>query len=222
MSYVPMAPISQLLPYILPKAPTVPLPFAEFQARLAAIEFCERTRCWRQIVNSNLNSAKGCVVVPAGATIHEFETATLNGKPLTATQFTDTNPDELTGEQNEGEAEYITQIVPGTVTVYPFERGKLRLSCFLKPRHGQSIGLDSTNPLADGFNVLPEFMVTQYATALADGALYRIMSTNKQDFTDFEMAAVHKNAFDEACDSHFGSNIRGQQRAPLRVKPRWM
>lgn len=222
MSFSMTANISELLPYILPKAPTVPLPYAEFQARLAVIEFCERTRCWRQILKTNLTTNGSAMIAPINATIHEFEEVTLNGNILTPTQFTEMDPDELTGEESAGPAKYIAQVTPGHVSVYPFETGTLRVSCFLKPQHGQSVGTDATSPLSDAYNVLPKFMVTQYASALADGALYRIMSTNKQDFTDFEMAAVHKAAFDEACNKHFGSNLRGQQRAPVRVKPRWM
>lgn len=216
------SPISDLLPYIIPQAPTVPTPFAEFQARLAVIEFCERTRCWRQIITVRLN-AKGCArITPIGATIHEFEEAVLDGVTLIPSQFTVTDAEELTGVSNKGQAKYITQIAPGEVSVYPIQEGTLRVSCFLKPRHGQMVGTNTAKPLDDEYNVLPAFMVTQYAEKLAHGALYRIMSTPKQDFTDMDMAAVHKSAFDIACGSHFSSNMRGQQRAPVRVKPRWM
>jgi len=214
--------ISELMPYILPKAPTVPLPYAEFQARLAVIEFCERTRCWRHIMQTNISASGTTFVTPLTATIHEFEEVTLDGQILIPTQFTDVQPEELSGERQAGRAKYISQLTPGQVAVYPPQAGKLRISCFLKPRHGQAIGCNEDDPLADAYNVLPAFMLTQYATALADGALYRIMSTNNQDFTDMTMAAMHKMAFDAACDRHFGSNMRGQQRAPIRTKPRFM
>lgn len=222
MSQTFMTRIADLMPYILPKAPTVPLPFASFQARLAVIEFCERTRCWRHIIEKNLGASGTAIVTPLSATIHQFEEATLNGAVLTPTQFTDVQPTELMGATEAGVAKYITQINPGTVAVYPAQAGTLRLSCFLKPRHGQNIGCDASDPLADGFDVLPAFMVTQYATALADGALYRIMSTSGQDFTDLTMAGIHKAAFDSACNDHFGTNMRGQQRAPIRTSARFM
>lgn len=217
-----IVPISGLMPYILPKAPTVPLPFAEFQARLAVIEFCERTRCWRHIMQATLEATGRTSLNSLTATIHEFEEATLDGYLLTPTQFTDVEPIELYGEAQSGRAKYISQITSGEVAVFPPQAGSLRVSCFLKPRHGQAVGLDEDDPLADAYNVLPAFMVTQFATALADGALFRIMSTPGQDFTNFEMAAMHKMAFDAACDRHFGSNMRGQQRAPIRTKPRFM
>jgi hypothetical protein len=222
MSAVQTAPISQLLPYILPKVPTAPLPFVEFQARLAVIEFCERTRCWRQIVTINLTANNATVAAPSYATIHEFESVTLNGRPLEPTQFTEADPVELMGPQTDAQAKHVAQIAPGQVAVYPFEAGTLRISCFLKPRHGQSIGGDAENPLTDAFNVIPAFMVTQYAEKLAAGALARILNTEKTDFFSPQMAAQYRAAFDEACDSHFGSNMMGQQRAPMRVKPRWM
>ena len=222
MTAIQISPFSDLLPYILPNVPTAPLPFVEFQTRLAVIEFCERTRCWRQIITTNIAANNATVIAPSYATIHEFEAVTLNGRPLEPTQFTEAAPDELMGPQTEAQAKYVAQIAPGQVAVYPFEAGTLRISCFLKPRHGQSIGGDVEDPLADAFNVLPAFMVTQYAEKLAAGALARILNTEKTDFFSPQMAAQYRAAFDEACDSHFGSNMMGQQRAPMRVKPRWM
>lgn len=219
---IPMAQISDLMPYILPHVPAAPTIWAEFQTRLAVVEFCERTRCWRQIMVKNIPVSGRVMIAPHGATIHEFEEATLDGCDLTPSQFTATDPDEITGDETQGQAKYITQINPGEISVIPASSGKLRVSCFLKPRHGQAIGYDPENPLDDVNNVLPQFMVTQYAEALACGALYRIMATPKQDFTDLKMAGEHKANFEEACNRHFASNMRGQQRAPMRVKARWM
>lgn len=222
MTTIQMTAIADLLPYIIPKAPTVPQPFAEFQARLAVIEFCERTRCWRQIVNTTVGTNNTTVIAPQFTTIHEIEEATINGRLLEPTQFTEAQPDELYGEQAPSQAKYIAQIAPGEVALYPFETGTLRVSCFLKPRHGQSIGADPQNPLADAYNTLPAFMVAQYAEKLAAGALARILATENADFFSPQMAAVYAGQFDEACNRHFSSNMRGQQRAPTRVKPRWI
>lgn len=219
---ITLSPIAELLPYILPAVPQVPRPFAEFKARKAVIEFCERTRCWRQIVTVNVTANNAMIIAPPNSTIHEFEEATLNGRELTPTQFTELAVVELTGMEDSAQAKYVTQIAPGQVAVWPFETGVLRVSCFLKPRHGQSIGGDPDNPLADDYNVLPSFMVAQYATALAAGALSRIFETRGQSFYDPALAGKHRAEFEQACDRHFGSNMRGQQRAPIRVKPRWI
>lgn len=222
MTAVQITRIADLLPYILPKVPTAPLPFVEFQARLAVIEFCERTKCWRQIITTTLAANNRTLIASPTATIHEFEEVTLNGRPLQPTQFTEAEPDELRGPQEAAQAKFVAQINPGQVSVYPFEAGTLRVSCFLKPRHGQSIGGDPDNPLADAFNVLPAFMVTQYAEPLAAGALARILATERTDFFSPQMAAAYRAQFEDACNSHFSAHMKGQQRAPIRVKPRWM
>jgi len=213
---------SELLPYILPYAPAVPTPIAEFSARLAVIEFCERTRCWRSLSESPVDERGRAIITPPGATIHEFEEALLDGCELTATQFTETEAEELTGKESQGQARYISQINPGEIIVHPVQQGVLRLSCFLKPRHGQAVGEDPENPLADAFNVMPQFMLTQYSEHLASGALARIMGTPKQDYSDAAMAGYHAQRFDAACNSHSSTNMRGQQRAPIRVKARFI
>lgn len=211
-----------LLPYILPKVPTAPNFLVEFQARNAVIEFCERTRCWRQLITTSVGSDGKARVTPLGVTIHEIEEAYLDDTLLEPTQFTGLEPDELTGQTTKAQAKYISQINPGEVIVFPKETGTLRISCFLKPKQGMDIGSDPSNPLADANNIMPEFMLTQYAEKLAAGALYRIMSIPKQDFTDMKSAAVHKAEFDAACDSHFSTSIKGQQRTPLRTKARFI
>lgn len=223
MAAIQLTRIADLLPYILPKVPTAPLPFVEFQARLAVIEFCERTRCWRQIISQQITDTNNvAIVAPALVTIHEFEEVTLNGRPLQPTQFTEANPEDLFGPQEAAQANYVSQIAPGQVGVFPFEPGLLRVSCFLKPQHGQTIGTNPSNPLDDPLNVLPAFMVAQYAEKLAAGALARILATERTEFFSPQMAAKYQNDFEEACNSHFSSNMTGQQRAPIRVKPRWM
>lgn len=222
MSAVQITRISDLLPYILPKVPSCPLPYAEFMARLAVIEFCEKTRCWRQIIEATVAENNATLIAPQGSTIHEFEEVTLNGRELTPTQFTDVVSAEMQGPQPNAQANYISQIAPGQVAVYPFEPGVLRVSCFLKPRHGQAIGLDAAAPLDDAYNVLPSFMVAQYAESLAAGALARILETERSDFFNPELSQKYRGDFFAAIGSNFRSNVRGQQRAPLRVRPRWM
>lgn len=213
--------LTEFLPYVLPYAPKCPRPTAEFALRRAAKVFCERTRCWRHITTQTLTTQGSIVVAPSYATIHEFETATLDGAPLTPTQFTDIDPDELTGSTKVGKPEYITQIEPGLVSVYPFAQGLLRVSLFLKPRAGNSFGSDPLDPLHDSFNVVPDFMLIQHADSIASGALALILSVPDQPFTNEEKALFYSAAFEKACGASFQSNIRGQQRAKVRTKPRW-
>lgn len=222
MTLTPLVSTQTLLPYILPDATGCPSFVAEFEARKAVIEFCERTRCWRHVVSVTLDAESKAIVAPDNTTIHEFEKALLDGVELTPTQFTAVDSEELYGTEITGPAKYISQIEPGQVLVHPSDTGTLRVSCFLKPKHGQSMQSDADNPISDAYNVFPAFMLAQYADSLAAGALSAILFKPNKPYTDYERAAVFRAKFEAACNGAFQSNIRGQQRAPLRVKPNWL
>ncbi len=221
---LPTTRLTEFLPHVLPHALRCPRPVAEFMLRQSAIEFCKRTRCWRHIVTITLTAPDQGIAIaaPAFTNIHEIETATLDGRTLTPTQFTTIQPDQLTGETMAGQPEYITQIDPNTVCVFPYGTGVLRLSLFLKPAEGKSFGTDAADPLHDAFNVVPPFMLTQYAEALAAGALSRILMIERQSFSSPEKAAINMAKFDEACGASHTTSMRGQQRAKLRTPPRFM
>lgn len=218
----PTTPLASFLPYVLPEAAACPSPTAEFQLRLAAIEFCERTRCWRHLTSVAVSAENSTLAAPALTTIHEFEEATFDGKLLVPTQYTAIEAEALKGELREGQPTHITQTEPGKVTIYPYAAGTLRLSMFLKPQHGTLFGFDPVNPLRDALNVVPPFMLEQHAAALAHGALARILILPRQTWTDPERAAFHRTMFDRAIGACSTSNMRGQQRAPVRTVAQWI
>ncbi|GGE24279.1 hypothetical protein SAMN05421774_10862 [Gemmobacter megaterium] len=218
---LPVIRTAVFLPIILPQAPGCPRFFAEQAARLAAIEFCERTRCWRHIIEVSLTANGQAIVAPDYSAIHEIEEATHDGAPLTPTQWTDTDPDELTGAVQIGRPRYLTQIDQNTVSIYPFQAGLLRVSLFLKPRSGQLFGTDPNDPLHDAYNVVPEFLSIQKAEAITDGALARILATPEERWTDPKRAMFHLERFERACNSAFSTHMRTQTRAKIRTTARW-
>lgn len=218
----PTTPLASFLPYVLPEATACPAPTAEFQLRMAAIEFCERTRCWRHLTSVVVSAENTTIAAPALTTIHEFEEATHDGRLLTPTQYTEVEAEALKGELREGQPQYITQTEPGKVTIYPYAAGTLRLSMFLKPQHGTLFGADPVNPLRDALNMVPPFMLEQHATALAHGALARILRLPGETWTDGERAMFHHSKFEAAVGACSTSNMRGQQRAPVRTKAQWI
>lgn len=218
----------QFLPMIMPYAPGVPVMTAEHNVRLAAIEFCERTRCWRHAVDVTFTDENHlAVAAPDYATIHEFEFAVFKGenmdrRQLVPTQYSDIAPDGL--DLHAGSApEHITQAEPGLVTIFPFAEGTVSLSVFLKPRHGQDFAnAANTAPLQDFYNQVPDFMLTQWGEPIAAGALSRLLMMPGQKWTDPKMGAFRMQQFDNACSRHFSQNIIGQQRAPRRTKPNFV
>ncbi|MDO8983017.1 MAG: hypothetical protein Q7V03_05215 [Cypionkella sp.] len=191
--------------------------------RDAAIEFCERTKCWRVITDAYLVENGEAMVTPATATIHLIEEATWNGHILQPVQYTDIRPDELTGNTTQSPPAYVTQIEPGKVQIYPFQVGGiLRISAFLKPRADSIYNSDAANPFDDANAVVPDFLFMQDAESIAFGAIARIMAVPEHRFSNDQKSLYYRQMFNEACDRRFSRHMRGQQRAPLRVKASWM
>lgn len=220
---MPTTPLSAFLPRVLPYAPGCPDILAVSHLRDAAIEFCERTKCWRSITSTTMAANSQAMITPATATIHLIEEATYNGQPLTPVQFTDIGPDELTGLVTVSAPSYITQIEPGKVQVYPFVAGGvLRVSAFLKPRADSVYNGNAADPFQDANAVVPDFMFMQDAEAIAQGALARILAVPEHRFSNDQKANYYRQMFERACDSRFSRHMHGQQRAPIRTKGDWM
>ncbi len=211
--------LTEFMPLLMPNCPACPEPVAEQALRLAAAEFCERTRCWRHITERTIRRSESCIVAPEYATIHEIENASFDGLPLTPTQFSDV---DLGAEaQGDGTPQYITQSGPDRLIVMPFREGRLTISLFLKPRVGtdglvlDTYGQDTDDPA----NQVPEFLFTQHAETLVNGALWRILSLPGQPYSNPTRAAECLAMFERKVDGHFAMNIRGQHRAPARSRP---
>lgn len=201
------------LPLVLPYCPQCPDFIAEQQVRFAAIEFCERSRAWRHMITVSLTGPEGEMVAPEFAAIHEIEFANFNDQPLTPVQFSTINPNQT------GRPRYVTQVSPNALTVSPYdEPGDLEVSVFLKPLANMAFETTPGRPIADRFNVVPKFMLDIHGTAIARGALSKILAIPGEPWSDPRMALKHEADFRENMDAAFRWNMRGQQRAPIRTK----
>jgi len=216
--------LAEFLPYVWPHAPGAPQPTIETALRQSAIEFCERTRCWRHMATVELTTENtAAVIAPDYAAIHQFEfvtfASTLTDKiELVPTQFSDLAPGGFTRDEG-GVPAHITQAGPNTAIIFPFMPGTLEVSCFLKPRFGQEMaGAGVFAPLEDRFNIAPEFLLSQWGEAIACGALSKLLLVPQQRWTDPRRAAYFLGRFERYCDQHFSSNLTGQQRAPRRSR----
>lgn len=221
--------LSEFLPYVLPNAPGAPEVVAEKYVRMAAIEFCERTRCWRKITNVELtDESTVALVAPAYAAIHAIEYASFSSEtmaktPLTPTQYSDLADRHRSDLESGGAPRYITQVNPNSVTVFPLAAGSLEVSLFLKPRMGQSFEAGTPDdPIVDVYNQAPGFLLTQWGEAIACGALSKILMQPQTRWHDPNRAAAYLQKFERACDSHFSAGVIGQQRAPRRTRFRFL
>lgn len=204
-----MTDLDVFLPRILPYAPGCPEPTAFAAIILAAQQFCERTRLWRDEDQFNITpSSCNVVCVPEGAVLFEIEHALLDGRPLEPISVGDLDrdtPDWRTREASGGR--WITQTEPGAVLVVPKCSGSLLLTTTLKP--------------AEEADQLPDFLAREHRQVIADGALAEILMTPNQPFTAPDRAQFYAMRFENRLGQLSTASIKGQQRAPTRTRPQF-
>ena len=201
-----MKPIDDFLPLILPRATGCPEPIAFDAIRQAAIEFCERTRIWRD-TDQFMADEFGDIFAPAQSVVYQIEDARFDGRRLIPIGVQDLNgmyPDcdwtTKTGEQ----PQYVTQLHPDTIKVVPSMSGMVTLTLLLKP----------TNNAQE----LPDFIFDQYARTIADGALAEILMIPGQPYTNPQGGAMYSQRFQQRLDSLQVQGLKGQQCAPIHTK----
>lgn len=205
-------PLADFLPLVTPFALSVPDPVATHYVRQAAIDFCSRTRAWREVSEfASTGAVSQALTVPAQSSLFEIERAwfrmsnTARWEQLERIPYTEIDQNQLTEAVAENaQAQVISQSGYNTVTILPRTTGFCKVSMFLKPKSD-----------ADS---LPDFLFADFMTTIADGALSYILLLPEQPFTNPSLAGIKLTMFNQACDAHFARNIRGQHRAPLRLK----
>lgn len=204
-----MIELDVFLPKIMPYVPGCPEPTALAAIIKAAQEFCERTRLWRDEDSFTLTPTSCNVVcAPDGADLYEIEHASIDGSPLTPISLNELNHSTPRWrELDTGQGHWITQIEHGSLVVVPRCRGNLRLSTFLRP--------------SDDADHLPDFLSKLYSKCIADGALAEILMLPGQPFTAPDRAQFYSMRFEAKLSELTNRTIKGQQRAPTRVRANW-
>lgn len=205
-----------LLPFVLPFAPSAPDPLCERYIRQAAIDFCRRTRSWRDVQDIEVTGDESEILMaPPYASIHEIEAAhfkiagAARWEELRAVPYADLEQSLLDEAPTDKTIPSVfSQSGFDAVTIAPRAAGTLRLIAYLKPTQTAEYG--------------PDYLFDRYSSEIADGALSHILMIPEQPFTNPNLAAFKAGIFNAACDHNFALNVRGQQRAPVRVKSSFM
>ena len=201
-----MKDIDLLLPHVMQYAKGCSDPIAVHHLREAAQRFCESTNSWRAEDEFTVAAGvDGVVVVPQDSTLHALESARFNGTkidPVSLSWLDDHMP--RWREIESSAAKYITQTEFDTVQLVPKAAGTLALVMLLKP--------------SEEAQQLPDFLIDKYATTIAAGALENILLLPRQPFTNPALAGVFAQRFKDATGRRFAIGLKGQQRAPIRVK----
>ncbi|WP_104019127.1 hypothetical protein [Roseovarius nitratireducens] len=210
----------EFLPLVRPHAPGAAIPNMTQALRKAAIEFCEKTRCWRYRVNVQVTRQDYPVVTPAYAEIHEIERAEFDGNRLTPVEYDDLTFQELS-QAEAGVPHLITQMTYDQVAIVPFATGSLSLSLFLKPRHGDNMTTGTDGLPSNFYDLVPEVLYSRFGETIASGAIARLLIIPQQPFTNLDLAAVHQAKFEDGVSRFNAANVRGQHRARPRVRASW-
>lgn len=205
-----MKDLDTFLPHVLVVAPGCAEPTAISALRQAAIQFCEATRAWRYEDEFQV-SGKDCsvVCVPVDAELFQIETVTFNGQQLEPISISELDRKSRTWRDDEvdGTPRYYTQVEFDTIQVVPRATGQVQVYAFLRP--------------SEEAEQVPDFLADKFQRVIASGALADLLLIPGQPFFNPDLAAVHAQRFQSAMNRNFNLNVRGQQRAPTRVKPHY-
>lgn len=207
-----MSALDTFLPHVRPWAPGVPDPTAFKNIRLAAIEFCERTRLWRyeddyDVTVEDCNSG---IFTPSGSILHDIEVVKFNGVELLpkATRDLDRLEQDWREPVNQSAVpKYYTQIDQGTLRIVPAAEGHVYLCVRLKPSQ------DATD--------IPDFIAAEYREVIAWGALGRLLTIPGQSYTSPELGQFYAGKFSDKLDRLSIKGTTGQQNAPKRSRARF-
>lgn len=207
-----MSSLDTFLGHVRPWAPGVPDPTAHKNIRLAAIEFCERTRLWKyeddyDVTADECNSG---ILTPGGSIVHDIETVMFNGKelePRATRDIDELQPGWRTDVEQTGMPKYYTQIDQSTLRIVPPMDGHVYLCLRLKPSQ------DATD--------IPNFIGNEYREVIAWGALGRILTIPGQPYTNPDMGQYFSGKFTEKIDRLSLKGTTGQQNASKRTRARF-
>ena len=210
-----MIEIDAVLRDMAPYAPGAPEPVMLHHARTAAIEFLRRVQIWRDSDTFDIEPGDhGIICAPDYAQVHRFTSVTFNGQPLEPVSYAAFN--ELVRPQSSDPSEpyiesiprWYTQAAPNTIKVGPEGRGTLTVKTVLIP--------------TEEADVLPSFVMEQYRRDIAAGGLATLLMLPGQPFTNPELANINAARFNQRMTELFSLSLKGQQRAPVRTRARYL
>lgn len=223
--------IDNLLPLVAPHAIGASDIAIAQALRMAAGEWCEKTRCWRHEEEIFVYAQDDPLPAPGRAVPFQIDRVHLleddahsrvqcELRPMIYDDMRlhDLEPHRL-GPNSDGRLPmYFSQQNPGGIAIAPFRPSRLLVGVFLKPGIGQAFGPDLRNE----YDVLPPWLLNRDGDRIASGALSRILMDKKIAGYDPEMAGMHRNYFQEGINSGAVGAFRGEQNAVMRIRPFFM
>lgn len=223
---LPTTALSELLPLVLPRVKGCPNPLAVQELRMAAVEFCEETKLWREIFTVTFDEQNEAISAFPYAQIHEFESADFDdgagtAYPLEPASYYETTPGDRSTLIDTAPV-WITQSSPGTITLVPFGEGIVEIAAIMKPIVTPRYGVSGETTHQAVQNVVATFIAESYGDILAHGALARLLSMPGTPWAEGRAAAAEHTFFRREIEQLASRRISGQQRAKLRSQSSWL
>ena len=205
----PTKPFTDFYRFIKPGCIGAPEPLIDSCLLKAAIEFCERTRMWRE-VQTVQSTGNDPILAPADATIIKLEEARVDGRrlePIAVADLSDMYPSQDWMTLDPSDPCYITQLTPNAIMLVPPPADTVDVKLVMQLKPSQST------------EQLPDFLYDLHQQVIADGALAEILATPGQSYTNPDMAGIYSARFQQKLDALSVLSIKGQHGAPVRTTP---
>lgn len=207
-----MAIWSDLYPHILPFVQGCDLDVVDFHTRQAAIEFCRRSQFWRMEIPITVQPTVETYLIPMptdaiASMLLDFTMLDADG--MSTDRFHLVAPNRgRTLERDYRTASYVYLSDDGlSLNVQPIpDVSDAQLVPYLSLKPTQSAA------------TLPDFLVNQYADAIAAGALSRLLNMPKTAWRDVAGAVAAANKFNSDCGGASVRASRGSARSQMRSR----
>ena len=189
--------------YYLGDVPGCPIAVAERALRMAAQEFCERTKVWR--VNMD------AMLTVAGVSAYEFDITTEQEvAKLEAAKLDGQDINILLHDDQDG-------LKPGVIALNGRE-----LYLQPAPAAGQELALRVTMKPSNTSRGIEDHIYADHARAIAQGAKAELFAMANQPFSNLEHAGVQRALFESAITHAKLKAAKSYSAAPLRTDAHFM
>lgn len=202
-----MAAWDLFLPLVLPSAPDAPGPFVRQNLRLAAREFCSRTRAWVQWIDAATTVTPNVYTFtkPIDAELVAVAGATVGGVPTEVARWAEYDSDPVASAANEmpaaSTADLVSFVLTGAVTA-----SAVRVKVVLMPTIGAA--------------ACPDLLANRYLECIAAGAEAMVLST-PGSFADAKKAAIAEAVFQEGIGKAITQTFKGNTTKIRRSRVNW-
>lgn len=184
-----------------------PIPIASQGILWAAIEFCERTRCWSNPQTKIVKAGtKNIALLPdEDGLIMDVNNVRWNDTFLSP--ITRQEADQIAVNEPTGIPQGYYRPNPETLALAPAaaSQGTLTVTMYLSPTRQAT--------------TLPRMLYDLYWDAIEPGALWRLMKVPNRPWSDPNQAVFHKQEFERLVGSYSARASKDGTTQPLRVTP---